>query len=44
MTNQKGDDNLKEEKMVEQAPKITEKSMNESDTLEIEEEILKAKL
>ena len=44
VTNQKGDENLKEEKMVEQAPEITEKSMNESDTLEIEEEILRAKL
>ena len=44
MTHQEGDENLEEEKMAEQAPKTIEKSMNESDTLEIEEEILKAKL
>lgn len=41
---QEGDGNCKEEKETEHTPKTIEKSMNESDTLEIEEEILKAKL
>jgi len=41
---QEGDANREEEKNTEQTSKTIEKSINESDTLEIEEEILKAKL
>ena len=44
MENQEGDENREEEKKTEQTSKTIEKSINESDTLEIEEEILKAKL
>ena len=41
---QEGDANREEEKNTAQTPETIEKSINESDTLEIEEEILKAKL
>ena len=44
MENQEGDENCEEENKTEQTPQTIEKSINESDTLEIEEEILKAKL
>ena len=44
MENQEGYENREEEKKIEQTSKTIEKSINESDTLEIEEEILKAKL
>ena len=44
MENQEGDENREEAKKTAQTPQTIEKSINESDTLEIEEEILKAKL
>ena len=42
--NQEGDENREEANKTAQTPQTIEKSINESDTLEIEEEILKAKL